>query len=53
MNLYYETIAEQWFINSVEKGIQAAETGKLITQDEMKKKWEMKRAAAIDRNGEQ
>jgi predicted transcriptional regulator len=39
---------EEWFIREVEKGVKAAEEGRLIIHDDVKSKWEAKRAAQVD-----
>ncbi len=39
---------EEWFIYEVEKGIKAADKGRLIDHAEIKAKWETKRAAQMD-----
>jgi predicted transcriptional regulator len=39
---------EEWFISEVEKGIQAADEGRLIDHADVKSKWEAKRAAQMD-----
>lgn len=39
---------EQWFIDQVEEGIQAANEGQLVDHTEVKAKWEAKRAAQMD-----
>lgn len=35
---------EDWFIREVEKGVNAADQGKLVDHAELKAKWEAKRA---------
>ena len=39
---------EEWFIREVEKGLQAADEGRLVDHAEIKSKWERKRAAQMD-----
>lgn len=39
---------EQWFINEVEKGVQAADEGRLVDHADVKSKWEARRAAQMD-----
>ncbi len=39
---------EEWFIREIEKGIQAADEGRLIDHSRVKAKWEAKRAAQMD-----
>ena len=39
---------EEWFIREVEKGIQAADDGKLVDHADVKSKWEARRAAQMD-----
>ena len=39
---------EQWFIQQVEKGIVAADDGRLVDHADIKAKWEAKRAAQMD-----
>jgi len=39
---------EQWFIQQVEKGIEAADDGRLVDHADIKAKWEAKRAAQMD-----
>jgi predicted transcriptional regulator len=39
---------EEWFIREVEKGIQAADDGKLVDHADVKAKWETRRAAQMD-----
>ena len=39
---------EEWFINEVEKGIKAADAGLLQDHEDLKAKWEAKRAAQMD-----
>ena len=39
---------EEWFIAEVEKGMQAADEGRLVDHAEIKSKWEGKRAAQMD-----
>jgi predicted transcriptional regulator len=39
---------EEWFIREVEKGIKAADEGRLIDHAEIRAKWEAKRAAQMD-----
>jgi predicted transcriptional regulator len=39
---------EEWFIREVEKGVQAADEGRLVDHTEIKSKWERKRAAQMD-----
>lgn len=39
---------EEWFIHEVEKGIKAADEGAVISHEDIKAKWEAKRAAQMD-----
>ncbi len=39
---------EEWFIHEVEKGVQAADKGRLVDHRDVKSKWEAKRAAKMD-----
>lgn len=39
---------EEWFWIEVEKGVKAAEEGRLIDNKDIKAKWESKRAAQMD-----
>lgn len=39
---------EEWFIQEVEKGVKAADGGRLIDHADIKAKWEAKRAAQVD-----
>ncbi len=39
---------EEWFIQEVEKGVKAADEGRLIDHPDIKAKWEAKRAAQMD-----
>jgi len=39
---------EEWFINEVEKGIKAADAGQLQDHEDLKAKWEARRAAQMD-----
>lgn len=39
---------EEWFIHEVEKGVKAADDGRLIDHEDIKAKWEAKRAAQMD-----
>lgn len=39
---------EAWFIDAVEQGIEAADTGRLTSHADVKAKWEAKRAARLD-----
>ncbi len=39
---------EEWFIREVEKGVKAADEGRLIDHENMRAKWEAKRAAQMD-----
>jgi predicted transcriptional regulator len=39
---------EEWFIREVEKGLEAADEGRLIDHADVKAKWEAKRAAQVD-----
>jgi predicted transcriptional regulator len=39
---------EEWFINEAEKGVKAADEGRLIDHEDVKAKWEAKRAAQMD-----
>ena len=40
---------EDWFIHEAEKGVKAADAGRLIDHVDIKTKWEAKRAAQMDR----
>lgn len=40
--------SEEWFWIEVEKGVRAAEEGRLIDHKDIKAKWESKRAAQMD-----
>ena len=39
---------EEWFIYEVEKGVKAADEGRLLDHADIKSKWEGKRAAQMD-----
>ena len=39
---------EEWFIREIEKGMKAADEGRLIDHAGVKAKWEAKRAAQMD-----
>jgi predicted transcriptional regulator len=39
---------ETWFINEVAKGVTAAAEGRLIDHNDLKAKWEAKRASQMD-----
>jgi predicted transcriptional regulator len=39
---------EEWFIREAEKGVQAADEGRLVDHADVKSKWEAKRAAEMD-----
>ena len=39
---------EEWFIREVEKGIKAADEGRLIDHADVRAKWEARRAAQMD-----
>ena len=39
---------EKWFIQEIEKGVQAADAGQLQDHSDVKAKWEAKRAAQMD-----
>jgi len=39
---------EEWFIREVEKGVKAANKGRLIDHADVRAKWEAKRAAQMD-----
>ncbi len=39
---------EEWFIREVEKGLKAADEGRVIDHKDIKAKWEAKRAAQMD-----
>ena len=39
---------EEWLIAEVEKGVEAADQGRLVEHGEVKAKWEAKRAAQMD-----
>ncbi len=39
---------EEWFIREVERGVKAADEGRLINHEDIKAKWETKRAAQMD-----
>jgi predicted transcriptional regulator len=39
---------EEWFIREVEKGLKAADEGRLIGHADIKAKWEAKRAGKMD-----
>ncbi|MGV8838279.1 CopG family ribbon-helix-helix protein, partial [Cellvibrio sp.] len=39
---------EEWFLLEVEKGVRAAEEGRLIDHKDIKATWEAKRAAQMD-----
>ena len=39
---------EEWFIQEVEKGVKAADDGRLVNHADIKAKWEARRAAQLD-----
>ena len=39
---------EEWFLLEIEKGVKAAEEGRLTDHKDIKAKWETKRAAQMD-----
>ncbi|BCD96381.1 CopG family ribbon-helix-helix protein [Marinagarivorans cellulosilyticus] len=39
---------EEWFIQEVEKGVKAADDGRLVDHADIKAKWEARRAAQLD-----
>jgi predicted transcriptional regulator len=39
---------EEWFSREVEKGVKAADEGRLLDHTDIKSKWESKRAAQMD-----
>lgn len=39
---------EEWFIREVEKGVKAADEGRLLDHADVKAKWNAKRAAQMD-----
>jgi len=39
---------EEWFIREVEKGMKAADEGRLVDHADVKAQWEAKRAAQVD-----
>ncbi|PKM23272.1 MAG: toxin-antitoxin system antitoxin subunit [Gammaproteobacteria bacterium HGW-Gammaproteobacteria-14] len=39
---------EEWFVREVEKGIKAADEGRLIDHADVRAKWEARRAAQMD-----
>lgn len=39
---------EEWFIREVERGIQAADEGRLVDHADVKAKWDAKREAHVD-----
>jgi predicted transcriptional regulator len=39
---------EEWFSREVEKGVKAADEGRLLDHADIKSKWESKRAAQMD-----
>ena len=39
---------EEWFIQEVERGVKAADEGRLVEHSDIKAKWEAKRAAQMD-----
>lgn len=39
---------EEWIIREVEKGVKAADEGRLVDHADVKAKWEAKRAAQMD-----
>jgi predicted transcriptional regulator len=41
-------VNEEWFIREVEKGVQAANKGRLIDHADIKAKWRSKRADQVD-----
>ncbi|MFZ5593744.1 MAG: CopG family ribbon-helix-helix protein [Pseudomonadota bacterium] len=40
---------EEWFVQAVEEGIRAADAGGLMDHEEVKARWEAKRAHLLDR----
>ena len=42
---------EEWYIREVEKGVQAADEGRLVDHTNLKAKWEEKRADQMDGSG--
>ncbi len=39
---------EEWFVKQVQEGVEAADAGDLIDHDEVREKWEAKRASKMD-----
>ena len=39
---------ERWLISEIEKGIRSADEGRLLDHDDVKARWEAKRAAQVD-----
>lgn len=39
---------EEWFLREVEKGVKAADEGRLINHSDIKAKWDTTRAAQFD-----
>ena len=39
---------EEWFVKQVQEGIEAADAGDLIAHEDVRKKWEAKRASKMD-----
>lgn len=39
---------EEWFVQAVEEGIRAADAGDLVDHEEVKARWEAKRAHLLD-----
>ena len=39
---------EEWFVREVERGVQAADGGKLLGHSDVRAKWEAKRVAQVD-----
>lgn len=39
---------EEWFVREVERGVQAADEGRLLDHSGVRSKWEAKRAAQVD-----
>lgn len=48
VKLYEQTQIHTWFLLAVEKGVKAAEEGRLIDYKDIKAKWEAKLAAQMD-----
>ena len=40
--------SNEWQIRAIQEGIQDADAGRLISQDDLTNKWEQRRAAAMD-----